>query len=62
MNTGLTVQPEPAGAGSELDDLILDLTACAQGPAPSCATSGRTLEIVKAVCAATLGSAVMLLQ
>ena len=62
MNTGLTVQPDPAAVGSELDSLILLLTECAQAPAPTCATSVRTEEIVKATCAATLGSAVMLLQ
>jgi len=62
MNTGLTVQPDPAAVTSELDDLILILTDCAIGPSPTCATSTRSEEIVKASCAATLGSAAMLLQ
>ncbi len=62
MNTGLTVQPDPAAVTGELDDLILNLTECALGPSPTCATSTRTEEIVKASCAATLGSAAMLLQ
>jgi hypothetical protein len=62
MGTGLTTQPDPVAVTGELDNLIAGLTACASGPAPSCATTGRTQEIVKATCAATLGSAVMLLQ
>ncbi len=62
MNTGLTVQPDPLAVGAELDSLIQILTACATGPAPSCATSLRTEQIVKAACAATLGSAAMLVQ
>ncbi len=62
MNTGLTVQPDEAAVTSELDNLILILTGCATGPSPTCATSTRTEEIVKASCAATLGSAAMLLQ
>ncbi len=62
MNTGLSTQPDPADVTAELDDLIQLLTACAYGPAASCASSARTLEVVKASCAATLGSAAMLLQ
>ncbi len=62
MNTGLTVQPDPLAVSAELDDLITILTACATGPAPSCATSTRTEQVVKAACAAMLGSAAMLLQ
>jgi hypothetical protein len=62
MGTGLTTQPDPASVTAELDTLIAGLTTCAGGPAPTCATTGRTQEIVKASCAATLGSAVMLLQ
>jgi len=62
MGTGLTTQPDPAVVTGELDNLIAGLTACASGPLPTCATTGRTQEIVKATCAATLGSAVMLLQ
>ena len=62
MNTGLTTQPDPAQVISELDDLILILTDCANGPSPSCATATRTREVVKATCAAMLGSAAMLIQ
>jgi mono/diheme cytochrome c family protein len=62
MNTGLTTQPDPALVISELDDLILILTVCANGPSPSCATATRTREVVKATCAAMLGSAAMLIQ
>ena len=62
MNTGLTIQPDPTDVTGELDNLILLLTGCAIGPSPTCATATRTEEIVKATCAATLGSAAMLLQ
>jgi mono/diheme cytochrome c family protein len=62
MNTGLTVQPDPAAVSAELDSLIAVLTACATGTTPSCATSTRTEQIVKASCAAVLGSAAMLIQ
>jgi len=62
MNTGLTTQPDPALVTSELDDLMLILTDCANGPSPSCATTRRTREVVKATCAAMLGSAAMLIQ
>ena len=62
MNTGLTTQPDPAAVASELDDLIMILTVCAFGPSPGCANTNRTEEVVKATCAATLGSAAMLIQ
>ena len=62
MGTGLTTQPDPLAVTGELDNLILVLTACAMGPSPTCATPTRTVQIVKATCAATLGSAAMLLQ
>ena len=62
MNTGLTVQPDATEVSTELDSLIQLLTACASGPTPGCATSLRTEQIVKATCAATLGSAAMLVQ
>jgi phosphopantetheinyl transferase len=62
IGTGLTTQPDSADVTAELDQLILQLTSCATGPAPTCASVLRTEQIVKAVCAATLGSAVMLLQ
>jgi hypothetical protein len=62
MNTNLTDQPDPADVTNELDSLITKLTACATGPSPTCATIQRTEQVVKAACAATLGSAAMLLQ
>jgi hypothetical protein len=62
MNTGLGTQPDPADVSTELDNLIQILTSCAFGPGATCANSARTLEVVKASCAATLGSAAMLLQ
>jgi hypothetical protein len=62
MNTGLATQPDPADVATELDKLIQILTNCAFGPGATCASSARTLEVVKASCAATLGSAAMLLQ
>lgn len=62
MNTGLSTQPDPVEVSTELDNLIQILTSCAYGPGASCASSTRTLEVVKASCAATLGSAAMLLQ
>ena len=62
MNTGLTTQPDRVDVTSELDDLIFKLTACATAPSPDCATVARTGQVVKATCAAMLGSAVMLLQ
>ncbi|MDX1697783.1 MAG: LamG domain-containing protein, partial [Thiohalobacterales bacterium] len=62
MNTGLTVQPDTLDVTTELDALISRLTACATGATPTCATTQRTEEVVKATCAAMLGSAAMLLQ
>lgn len=62
MGTGLTTQPDTADVRGELDSLITILASCATGPSPTCANQVRTEEIVKATCAATLGSAVMLLQ
>jgi mono/diheme cytochrome c family protein len=63
MGSGLTTQPDPLAVSTEIDSLILDLAACAVAPpAPTCDTLTRTAEIVKAACAALLGSGVMLLQ
>jgi len=62
MNSGLTTQPDAAQVISELDDLILILAACATGPSPGCDSVARTRKIVKATCAAALGSAAMLIQ
>ncbi len=57
MGRGLASQPDPAEVKQELNDLIDRLTACGGG----CA-AGRTKAVAKAVCSATLGSAVTLLQ
>ncbi|MBU1191087.1 MAG: LamG domain-containing protein [Gammaproteobacteria bacterium] len=54
---GLTTQPDPVAVKTELNDLIDRLTACGGG----CAAD-RTETVAKAACAATLGSAAMLLQ
>ncbi len=54
---GLNSQPLVADMTSELDALITKLTACGG----NCA-EGRTEVVVKASCAAMLGSAVMLIQ
>ncbi len=57
MGTGLASQPNSATVKTELNDLIDKLTACGGG----CAAD-RTETVVKAACAATLGSAALLLQ
>jgi len=63
MGSGLTTQPDPVAVSAEIDSLMLDLAACAVAPpTPTCDTLARTTEIVKAACAAVLGSGVMLLQ
>jgi len=63
IGTGLTTQPNLVDVRSELDNLMLILgstTDCT--PQPSCNTTLRTEQIVKATCAAALGSAAMLIQ
>ncbi|MGD9726987.1 MAG: LamG domain-containing protein [Gammaproteobacteria bacterium] len=62
IGTGLASQPDTADIKGELNDLVDRLTACATGGSPTCNTTGRTGDIVKASCAAVLGSAVMLVQ
>lgn len=62
MGTGLATQPDTVDIKGELNALMDRLTACATGGSPTCATTARTADIVKASCAAVLGSAVMLLQ
>jgi len=57
MNTGLASQPDEAAVRMELDNLTADLASCGG----SCAAD-RTETIVKAACAATIGSAVTLVQ
>jgi hypothetical protein len=56
-NGNMTTQPTPAESKAELNSLMDRLTACGGG----CA-SDRTEVVVKATCAAVLGSAGMLLQ
>jgi hypothetical protein len=56
-NGNMTSQPTPAEVKTELNSLVDTLTACGG----SCAAD-RTAVVVKAACAATLGSAGMLLQ
>jgi hypothetical protein len=56
-NGNMTSQPTPAEVKTELNSLVDKLTACGG----SCAAD-RTPVVVKAACAATLGSAGMLLQ
>jgi hypothetical protein len=63
IGTGLTTQPDLGNVRGELDNLVQILgttTDCA--PQPSCNTTLRTEQIVKATCAAALGSAAMLIQ
>jgi hypothetical protein len=62
MGSGLTTQPDPVTVTAELDSLIQTLSACALPPTPTCDTITRTADIVKAACAAMLGSGVMLVQ
>jgi hypothetical protein len=57
MGVNLATQPSVASVKTELNNLIDILSACGGG----CAAD-RTQTVVKASCAATLGSAVMLLQ
>lgn len=62
MGSGLSSQPGTADIKGELNALMDRLTACATGGGPTCNTVARTSDVVKASCAAVLGSAVMLLQ
>jgi mono/diheme cytochrome c family protein len=63
MGSDLTSQPDPLAVNAEIDRLMDKLTACAVAPpTPTCDTLTRTAEVVKAACAAMLGSGVMLLQ
>jgi hypothetical protein len=57
MGSNLATQPADNAVQAELDDLIVGLSSCSGG----CAAD-RTKTIAKAACAATLGSAVMLVQ
>lgn len=57
MGANVMTQPDEAAVRSELDNLVQDLTACGG----SCAAD-RTRTVVKAVCAATIGSATTLIK
>src|SRR5690606_10750936 len=57
LGTNLQSQPDGPSVRLELDMLTADLTACGAG-----CPAGRTRTVVKAVCAATFGSAVTLIQ
>jgi hypothetical protein len=57
MRTGVATEPDAAGVRGDLDGLVTQLTACGA----SC-PAGRTPIVVKATCAALLGSAVTLIQ
>lgn len=62
-SNNLVSQPLEGDVRSELDNLITSLTACTTAPAPdNCNTTARTEQVVKATCAAMLGTAVMLVQ
>ena len=57
LGTDLASQPDPADVRAELDSLVDILTSCGGG-----CDADRTETTVKAACAATLGSAAVLLQ
>ncbi len=57
LNTNVTTQPDTAGVKTELNNLIDRLTVCGN----SCAAD-RTKTVVKAVCAAAVGNAAMIIQ
>ena len=57
LNTNVGSQPDPADTRVHLDSLIDTLTSCGGG-----CPAGRTATVVKAVCAAAVGSAPMLVQ
>ena len=57
VGSGLATQPDDADVRAELNDLMDRLTACGNG----CAAD-RTATVVKATCAALLGSGATLLQ
>ncbi len=57
LNTNVGSQPDPADTRAHLDNLIDTLTSCGAG-----CPAGRTETVVKAICAAAVGSAPMLVQ
>lgn len=62
LGAGTTQDLDALLTGDGFESLITIMTQCATGPTPGCDTTTRTEEIVKATCAATLGSAAMLIQ
>ena len=58
VGRGLGTQPDLADLATEVNALIDRLTSCGG----SCATPARTVSVMKASCAAVLGSAAMLVQ
>jgi hypothetical protein len=59
VGSGVATQPQASDVSTELDSLITRLTQCTS---TSSCESNRTKTVVKSVCAATLGSAVVLIQ
>lgn len=59
IDSGLSSQPEPLDVTNELNRLIDTLTACAGG---KLCDANYTKTVVKATCAATIGSAALLVQ
>jgi hypothetical protein len=57
LSSNVATEPDAAGVRSHLDELITRLSACGS----SC-PAGRTATVVKASCAALLGSAVTLVH
>jgi hypothetical protein len=57
LRTGVATEPDAAGVRSDLDTLITRLSACGNA-----CPAGRTETVVKASCAALLGSAATLLH
>ena len=62
LGSTATQDLDAALTGDAYESLITNMTQCAIGGSPTCDSTTRTEEIVKATCAATLGSAAMLIQ
>ena len=57
LGTGIATNPSETYVETQLHSLMTNLSTCT-----GCNTTDRTLAVVKAACAATLGSAAMLVQ
>jgi hypothetical protein len=57
MTQNVVTEPDVAGVRGDLDSLITELASCGAG-----CPAGRTETVVKASCAALLGSAVTLVH